>query len=122
MNGQIINFAERHVLATRPVQKSTWNRQIKEYRLIYHEETLGKFTNPGMAVEAARFAAAEKAGFHSVLSQTAGVVILVQRVEVDGEGKELTFLHARVRYTAGSYLPRIEDLQPTTARPPAPSA
>lgn len=123
MKAKIINFAEQQLLRTRPLKQPAL--KTKSYRLSHIGSPLGAdFHLPSMAVEAACFAAAEVAGFHFHNDPTAfpTITIHVHRIDVDPEGREVVIPHATVRYTTGSYMPRIEDPEPTLARPQAPSA
>lgn len=120
MKAEVIDFTKRHVLATRPIRQRVFI--TKEYRIVHGRHIVGKFCSPAIAVEAARFAAAETAGRDSKDLGKITVVLEVQKVAADEAGQEVIMPHVTVRYTAGSYLPRIEDPQPTTARPQAPSA
>lgn len=122
MKAKIIDFAEQQLLRTRPVKPAL---KTKAYRLLHAGKPMGADLHlPSMAIEAACFAAAEAAGFNDALlgDHPVTTTIHVHRIDVDPEGREVFIPHATVRYTAGSYMPRIEDPEPTLARPQAPSA
>lgn len=107
MNAQI------YYLATRKVGANKDSTAIKRlgYRLVYNGAPLDYrfWKDEGLAIEAAKYAAAELSGTLSLAGNPPKVLIGVELVETMGEMTNCTGI-AFIHYSAGSYLPQVKRL------------